>query len=55
MYLTVEQAAEKLQVCKKTIFRRIEDGSLKAIKLGAKTVRIEEAELQRFIDSKKNN
>ena len=54
MYLTVKQAAERLQVCKKTIFRRIEDGSLKAIKLGRKTVRIAEEDLHAYLEQNKN-
>ena len=53
MYLTVKQAAEILQVCTKTIFRRIEDGSLPAIRLSAKSLRIDEAELMRYIESLK--
>lgn len=53
MYLTVKQAAERLQVCNKTIFRRIQDGSIKAFKLGEKTIRIDEAELKRYIESLK--
>lgn len=53
MYLTVKQASERLQVSTKTIFRRIKDGSITAIRLGPKTIRIEEAELQRYIDSRK--
>lgn len=50
MYLTVKQAADRLQVSKKTIFRRIDDGSLRAIRLGSRTIRIKEDELQRYID-----
>ena len=47
--ITVKQAAEQMQVSTKTIFRRIEDGSIKAIRLGNKIVRIEQAELDRYI------
>lgn len=53
MLYTPAQAAERLQVSKKTIFRRIADGSIKAIRLGNKTIRIEEADLQAFIDGKR--
>lgn len=53
MYLTVKQAAEKLQVCKKTIFRRIKDGSLPCIRLGNKTIRIKEEDFQKYIESKR--
>lgn len=51
MYLTVKQAAERLNVSTKTIFRRIKDGSISAIRLGEKTIRIEDAELQRYANS----
>ncbi|MGI5935222.1 MAG: helix-turn-helix transcriptional regulator [Oscillospiraceae bacterium] len=50
MYLTIRQAAEHLQVSTKTIYRRIKDGSLQAIKLGSRTVRIDEQELERYIN-----
>lgn len=53
MYLTVKQAAERLQVSTKTISRRIEDGSIPVIRLGNKTIRIDENELQRYIDSRR--
>jgi len=53
LYLTVKQAAERLQVCKKTIIRRIEDGSIKAVRLSHRVIRIAEEELQRYIDSRK--
>lgn len=53
MYLTIKQAAQRLQVSTKTIFRRIEDGSLSCIQLGARTIRIEEEELQRYVNSHK--
>lgn len=49
-YLTIRQVAERLQVSTKTISRRIEDGSLSAIRLGSKTIRIEESELKRYVD-----
>jgi excisionase family DNA binding protein len=53
MYFTPAQVADALQVSKKTVLRRIKDGSIKAVKLGSRTVRIEEAELLKFIESKR--
>lgn len=49
-YLSVEHAAERIDVSKKTIFRRIADGSIGAIKLGPKTIRISVEELDRYMD-----
>ena len=51
MYLTVAQAAERLQVCKKTIFRRIQDGSIPAHSLSSKTLRIDEKDLEAYMDA----
>jgi len=53
MYLTVAQAAERLQVSTKTIFRRIADGSIVAHRLGSRTIRIAEEELERYMEKHK--
>jgi excisionase family DNA binding protein len=53
MYLTVKQAAERLQVSKKTIFRRIADGSLVACRLTNKTLRIDEIDLESYMNKLK--
>jgi excisionase family DNA binding protein len=52
-YLTIRQAAEKLQVSTKTITRRIQDGSLPCYRLGFRTIRIRDVDLQNYINSKK--
>lgn len=52
-YLTIKQAAEKLQVSTKTITRRIKDGSIPCYKLGFRTIRIRDVDLQNYINSKK--
>jgi len=52
-YLTVKQAAEKLQVTPRTIFRRIADGSLPCHRLGTKTIRIIDTELEAFVNGAK--
>lgn len=49
MYLSPKQAAEKLGVCKATILRYIKSGDLKVYRLGTKTIRIDEKELEAFI------
>ena len=49
MYLTIAQAAERLQVSTKTIRRRIAEGSLKVKRLGGRTLRITESDLEEFI------
>lgn len=47
--LTPEQVAERVQVNKATVLRWIKAGRLPAVKLGHKTIRIEEADLERFL------
>lgn len=49
--LTIQQVADRLQLSKATVRNRIKDGSLKAIKLGYNTLRVEESELEKFIRS----
>ncbi|MDQ1202726.1 helix-turn-helix domain-containing protein [Rhodococcus sp. SORGH_AS_0303] len=44
-YLTQDDAAEALQVTPKTIRKYIADGTLKAYRVGGRTVRIREADL----------
>jgi len=51
-YLTIRQAAERLQVSTKTISRRIDDGSLRCVRLGARTIRIRDVDLNDYINSK---
>ena len=51
MLLTIQQVADRLQLSKATVRNRIKDGSLKAIKLGYNTLRVEESELEKFIRS----
>ncbi len=53
MYLTVKQAAERLGVCKKTIFRRIASKELPAYKDGPKTLRISEDDLKEYMEKRK--
>lgn len=48
--LTVEEVAERLKVHKRTVYRRIKEGSLKAVKLG-RLWRVPEDALDRFISS----
>jgi excisionase family DNA binding protein len=53
MYLSIKQAAERLNVCTKTIHRRIADGSIPASRLSAKFIRIDEKDLEAFMTGKK--
>ena len=48
-YLSVEPAAERIAGRKKTSFRRIKDGSITAVQLGPKTIRISVEELDRYM------
>lgn len=50
-YISVGQAAEKLSVSKRTIYRRIKDGGIPAIKLSEKCIRIKESDLEAMEDA----
>ncbi len=49
MLITIRQAAERLSVSTKTIYRRIKDGSLPVVKISEKDYRIDERDLEAFI------
>ena len=51
-YLTIRQAADRLQVSTKTISRRIDDGSLPCVRLGARTIRIRNVDLNDYINKR---
>jgi len=51
-YLTIRQAAERLQVSTKTISRRIDAGSLPCVRLGARIIRIRDADLNDYINKR---
>lgn len=53
MMLTVAQAAEKLGVCTKTILRRIASKQLPAYRDGYRTIRIDEKDLNVYLDKRK--
>lgn len=53
MYLTVTETADKLRLCKKMIYNLIKSGEIPAIRLGPQTIRIDEFELQRYINAHK--
>ena len=46
--ITIKQAAEMLQVHPNTIHNWIKAGRIKAVKLSERTVRIEQAEIERM-------
>ena len=48
--LTVSQIAKDLNVCTKTVYRRIWSGELPVHKIGNGCVRIDEAEYQKYKD-----
>ena len=47
--LTIGEVAEKLRLNPRTVYRLIEDGKLKAIKISSKAYRISEKELIKFL------
>lgn len=53
MYITVNEAASRLSVSKKTIYRRIADGSIKVARLSPKSIRIDSEDFERFLDGAK--
>ncbi len=52
-WLTVEQVAEWLQVSTKTIRRYIEDGSLPAVNLGGRAIRIRRQDLDAWLEKRR--
>lgn len=48
-YWTVPEIAERLRVSRPTVYRWIEDGTLKANKPSARTVRISNDDLEAFL------
>ncbi len=52
-WLTIEQAADWLQVSTKTIRRYIEAGSLPAINLGGRAIRIRRQELEAWLQNRR--
>lgn len=51
-YISPLEAANRLSVCKKTVYRRIADGSIPVYRLSANRLRIDEADLEKFMQSK---
>ena len=51
--LTVEEVAERLKVTPRTVYRWIDDGKLKALKIQG-IVRITEDEYSQFINNKED-
>ena len=49
MYLTINQVAERLSVCTKTIYRRVKSGEIPAVRIGEKAIRINEADIDRLL------
>lgn len=48
--MTIKEVAEKLRLSTRTVYRLIEAGKLKAIKISRKAYRISEKELIRFLE-----
>ena len=53
MLITIRQAAERLSVSTKTIYRRIKDGSLPVVKISEKDYRIDVKDLEAYIEKLK--
>jgi len=53
--LTVKQVADRLQVSTKTVYKWMTEGKLKYVRVGTRTVRIEEADLDKFLKGEGEN
>lgn len=53
MYLTVKQAAQRLNYCTKTVYNLMKRGELPYIKLGTRSIRIDEDEIARLMERNK--
>ena len=51
--LSVEEVSKRLNVSKITIYRWITKGRLKAYKMGRNLMRIEEKDLEKFLEQRK--
>jgi len=47
--LTIEDVAKVLKVSKRTVYRWVESGDLKVARIGRKTYRVFESDLNKFI------
>ena len=54
-YLYVNSVAKRLNCSKKHIYKLIQDGEIKAIRLGARALRITESSLREFIEKNEIN
>ena len=52
--LSVAQVSAKLQCAKSTVRKLVADGSLRASRIGSRAIRISEADLQAYLDSRAN-
>ncbi len=50
MYLSVKQVSERIGVSTRTIFRRIEAGEIPIVRLGTRIIRINESDLDEYIE-----
>lgn len=51
--LTIEQTAQKLNISKMSVYRLIKTGELKAFKFRKQIIRIEEKDLNQFLEEKR--
>jgi len=49
MYLSVNQVADELGVCPKTVYRYIKDGKIKAVRLSERCIRVPHRNLESFV------
>ena len=54
LLITIRQAAERLGVSTKTIYRRIQDKSLPVVKISSKDYRIDVKDLEAYIEKLKS-
>ena len=52
MYLSVNQVADELGVCPKTVYRYIKDGKIKAVRLSERCIRVPPESIEAFVSDK---
>ncbi|MCG6534358.1 MAG: helix-turn-helix domain-containing protein [Syntrophales bacterium LBB04] len=51
-YITIQHAAERISATDRHIYALIQEGTLKAIRIGPRALRVSERSLEEFIDSR---
>jgi excisionase family DNA binding protein len=50
-YMTINQVADVLNVCRRSVYRWVHDGTLPAYRMGPKLVRIKREAVEQFMEA----